>query len=155
MADEVREVRTSGPPIRRLLQELNVRQQRYQRSMAAALGIDRTSLEVVYHLIVAGPSTPSELARATGLSTAVVTQVVKRLEGGGHVDRGRHAADGRKVLVTVRPATAAQAAQHIAPLLARLDALVDGLDGHARSVVSTFLADAAATYRETRPNRDD
>lgn len=146
---------TPEPQIGQLLQELNIRQQRYQRSMAGALGIDRTSLEVVHHLIVAGPSTPSELARATGLSTAVVTQVVTRLESGGHVDRSRHAADGRKVVVTVRPATAEQAAQHIAALLARLDALVDGLDEQARSAVSSFLADAAATYRETRPNRDD
>jgi DNA-binding MarR family transcriptional regulator len=146
---------TTGSEVRRLLQELNVRQQRYQRSMATALGIDRTSLEVVYHLIVAGPSTPSELARATGLSTAVVTQVVQRLEGAGHVDRSRHAADGRKVVVTVRPATADQAARHIAPLLARMDALVDGLDDQARSTVTAFLADAAATYRETRPSRDD
>ena len=146
---------TPGTQIGQLLQELNVRQQRYQRAMAEALGIDRTSLEVVYHLIVAGPRTPSELARATGLSTAVVTQVVKRLEAAGHVDRDRHAADGRKVVVTVRPATADQAAEHIAPLLHRLDSLVDGLDDAARASVSTFLADAAATYRETRPNRDD
>ncbi|WP_369140326.1 hypothetical protein [Modestobacter versicolor] len=66
-----------------------------------------------------------------------------------------HAADGRKVVVTVHPATAEQAAQHIAALLARLDALIDGLDEHSRTTVATFLADAAATYRETRPNRDD
>ena len=56
-----------------------------QRAITAALGIIRTSLEVVYHLIVGGPRTPSELAWATGLSTAVVTQVVKRLESPGHV----------------------------------------------------------------------
>ncbi len=155
MAEDAGGAPTSGAQIGQLLQELNVRQQRYQRSMAAALGIDRTSLEVVYHLIVAGPSTPSELARATGLSTAVVTQVVKRLEGAGHVDRDRHTADGRKVVVTVRPASAEQAAEHIAPLLARLDALVDGLAEHARSAVSAFLADTAATYRETRPHRDE
>ena len=90
----------------------------------------------------------------TGLSTAVVTQVVKRLEAAGHVDRSRHDADGRKVVVTVRPATAQAADQHIAALLGRLDALVGGLDDQARSVVSGFLADAAAAYRETRPNRD-
>lgn len=145
---------TAAAEVRRLLQELNVRQQRHQRAMAAALGIDRTSLEVAYHLIVEGPSTPSELARATGLSTAVVTQVVQRLQAAGHVDRSRHAGDRRKVVVTVRPDTAEQAGLLIAPLLARLDALVDGLDDHARAVVTTFLADTVATYRETRPDRD-
>ena len=56
MPDDVRVAMTSGPQVGQLLQELNVRQQRYQRSMAAALGIDRTSLEVVYHLIVGGPA---------------------------------------------------------------------------------------------------
>ena len=55
----------------------------------------------------------------------------------------------------VRPATADQAAQHIAPLLTRLDALVHSLDDDARSVVTAFLADVTATYRETRPSRDD
>ncbi len=155
MTEDAEVAMTTGPQVRLLLQELNVRQQRYERSMAAALGIDRTSLEVVYHLVVAGPSTPSDLARVTGLSTAVVTQVVKRLETAGHVDRSRHAADGRKVVVTVRPATAQAAAQRIASLLTRLDALVDGLDEDARSAVSDFLADAATAFRETRPNRDE
>ncbi|MET1071787.1 MAG: MarR family transcriptional regulator, partial [Umezawaea sp.] len=128
-----------------------VRQQWFERSMAAALGVDRTSLEVVYHLIARGPSTPTEIARAAGLSTAATAQVLKRLEAGGHVQRAKHASDRRKTVIAVVPETEARANRYVTPVIDGLDELLSAADTDTRETISTFLRAVTDVYTRALP----
>lgn len=140
-----------GSDLLALLQDANVEQQRYERALAARLGIDRTSLEVVHQLVVQGPSSPTALARPLGLSPAVTTQALNRLEAAGHVHRHPHPDDGRKIVVTLDPATSQRVHTVLQPLLTRLDQAVAAFPARDRAAVARFLELAGSTYRETRP----
>ncbi|HEX6346566.1 MarR family winged helix-turn-helix transcriptional regulator [Umezawaea sp.] len=139
------------PHLRELLQVMAVRQQWFERSMAAAMGIDRTSLEVVYHLIARGPSTPTEIARAAGMSTAATAQVLKRLEAGGHLQRAKHATDRRKVVIAVAPETEARATRYVEPVIEGLDGLLAATDAETREKISWFLRSVADVYARALP----
>ncbi|WP_146174998.1 MarR family winged helix-turn-helix transcriptional regulator [Umezawaea tangerina] len=139
------------PHLRDLLQVMAVRQQWFERSMATALGIDRTGLEVVYHLIARGPSTPTDLARAAGLSTAATAQVLKRLEAGGHIRRAKHDSDRRKMVIAVDPGTEALANRYVAPVIEGLDGLLGAADADTREKISSFLRGVADVYTRALP----
>jgi DNA-binding MarR family transcriptional regulator len=86
-----------------------------------------TSDFVLAHLERVGPLRLTELAQAAGVTQPSMTGLVARLSESGLVERGRHAGDGRVVLVGVTEAgTAAldrrrkQTAAHLAEVIATL-----------------------------------
>nr|WP_240894979.1 MarR family transcriptional regulator [Kineococcus siccus] len=125
---------------------MSVRQQRFERAVADGLGIDRTSLDVVYQLIARGPSTPTEVARAVGISTAATTQALKRLDGAGHLQRTQHASDRRKVVVSAAEATAAEADRRFRPLLDAVEELLGGATAEDLERIAWFLRSMADLY---------
>ena len=129
-----------------LLQLMGVRQQQFERSMADALGIDRTSLEVVYQLIRRGPSTPTEVAKGVGMSTAATAQVLKRLDAGGHLERAQHASDRRKVVVSATDRTASEAERYVSPLIAAVGRLLSGATPDDLDAIAWFLGAMADLY---------
>jgi DNA-binding transcriptional ArsR family regulator len=68
---------------------------------AERIGINVTDLNCLNIVALGGPMTAGDLARATGLTTASITGVIDRLEGGGYVRRERDPADRRRVMVTL------------------------------------------------------
>src|ERR1700735_3284659 len=62
---------------------------------AERIGINVTDLNCLNILALSGQLTAGELARATGLTTASITGVLDRLQGGGLVPRGGGAPDRR------------------------------------------------------------
>ena len=86
--------------IRARVQQVAVRQQKFERYLARELAVDAVGLEAMDHLITIGSATPTELARRLDISTAAMTLVLNRLEAAGHVRRERHPSDGRKLVVT-------------------------------------------------------
>jgi DNA-binding MarR family transcriptional regulator len=86
-----------------------------------------TTAFVLGHLERVGPLRLTELAEAAGVTQPSMTGLVTRLSESGLVERGRHAADGRVVLVAVTEAGAAavhrqrhQTAAHLATVIATL-----------------------------------
>jgi DNA-binding MarR family transcriptional regulator len=130
------------------LQQMVVSQQRFERAAADTLGMDRTSLEVIYQLIARGSSTPTELAAAAGLSTAATTQVLKRLDGAGHLQRHRHASDRRKVVISVAEQTTAHAEQLFTPLITALGELLEGATPGDLDKIAWFLRSMTHLYDE-------
>ena len=76
----------------------------YSQAVAERLGINSTDLECLDIIVMRGPVTAGELARATGLTTGAITGVIDRLDRAGFAMRERDAADRRKVLVAALPA---------------------------------------------------
>ncbi|ROP63453.1 MarR family winged helix-turn-helix transcriptional regulator [Curtobacterium sp. ZW137] len=125
--------------IRARVQQVAVRQQRFERHLARALDVDAMGLEAMDHLITSGPATPTELARRLEISTAAMTLVLNRLEGAGHVRRDRHPSDGRKLVVTAASSSSDRAYELVLPMIDGIEELVEGMDAAERATVQTFL----------------
>lgn len=132
--------------IRGQVQQLVLRQQRFERFLARQLGVDAPGLETMDYLISDGTSTPTELARRTGLSTAAMTLVLNRLEGAGHVHREPHPSDGRKLVVTPAERSREQAEQLVQPLVAGMESVIAALSPAERETVERFLVAVIAAY---------
>lgn len=132
--------------IRSRVQQVSVRQQRFERHLAAALSVDAAGLEAMDHLIATGPATPTELARRLEISTAAMTLVLNRLEGAGHVRRERHPSDGRKLVVTAAEQSSDRAYDLVLPLIEGIEGIVDDLDPAERATVQTFLDRLIGVY---------
>lgn len=143
-----------APPsdgIRGRVQAVTARQQRFERYLAAELGLDRPGLEAMDHLISAGPATPTELARRLEISTAAMSLVLNRLEAAGHVARDRHPSDRRKLVVTASDESARQAYARVRPLIDGVEAVIDAMAPADRTVVADFLERLVAVYDEVTP----
>ncbi|WP_189824405.1 MarR family winged helix-turn-helix transcriptional regulator [Streptomyces finlayi] len=138
--------RDPSDDIRAQLRELTLRQQRFERFLGRKLHVDPAGLAVMDHLVNVAPTTPSELARHLGTSTAAMTLVIDRLAAGGHVRREPHPTDRRKVVVTPGEDWSATAFEYVAPLISGITAATEELAPDERAVVARFLARAVAAY---------
>jgi DNA-binding MarR family transcriptional regulator len=84
----------------------------YSQVVAERLGINSTDLECLDFVVMRGPLTAGELAKATGLTTGAITGVIDRLERAGFAQRDRDKDDRRKIRVRALPAIE----RHIYPL---------------------------------------
>ena len=84
----------------------------HSQMTAERLGVNATDLECLDLIVLRGPVTAGDLARATGLTTGAITGVIDRLERAGFAAREPDPSDRRKVRVRVLPAVA----ETVAPL---------------------------------------
>src|SRR5882757_4375726 len=75
----------------------------HQHLIAQRIGLNVTDAECIDFLQEMGPSTAGALAKATGLTTGAITNVIDRLEKAGFVKRGPDPKDRRKVIVSFIP----------------------------------------------------
>ncbi|OZD50164.1 MarR family transcriptional regulator [Rhodococcus sp. 06-1477-1B] len=132
--------------LRARVQRVTLRQQQFERHVAAALSVDSPGLEAMDHLISTGPATPTELARRLGISTAAMTLVLHRLENAGHIRRERHPHDGRKLVVTAVEHSRDRARDLVTPLIDGIERVVDDMDAADRATVQRFLDRLIGAY---------
>jgi DNA-binding MarR family transcriptional regulator len=99
---------TDGPPsddeFARAVRGLALAYQRYRTTVyRERLGLGLSDGALLGALRLDGPSTAGQLAARLNLSTPSITELLDRLERGGHVVRSRHPTDRRKVVVTETP----------------------------------------------------
>jgi DNA-binding MarR family transcriptional regulator len=140
--------------IRAQVQQLHIRQQRFERHLARLLQVDQPGLEAMDHLISTGPATPTELARKVEISTAAMTLVLNRLEGAGHLWRTRHPSDGRKLVVTADEESAEQVHRAVRPVIDGVESLIAAMDDDQRRAVTDFLAGLLKLYDDAIPGAD-
>jgi DNA-binding MarR family transcriptional regulator len=92
---------------------------------------------------------PVELGHRLGMRSASATELVDRLEVGGHVRRVRHPRDRRRVVVEVTEGRGAVLSE-LGPLLARFDRVAGALDAPGRAAVVAYLRAIAAEQRAYR-----
>ncbi len=76
----------------------------HSQMIAERLGVSSTDLECLDLIVMRGPVSAGDLARATGLTTGAITGLIDRLERAGFAAREPDPADRRKVLVRALPA---------------------------------------------------
>jgi DNA-binding MarR family transcriptional regulator len=76
---------------------------RLRLAAADRLGIGASDFDALLLIDATGPMTAGRLAEAMGLTTGAVTGLVDRLQRAGWVQRTRHEADRRQVLIELAP----------------------------------------------------
>jgi DNA-binding MarR family transcriptional regulator len=75
----------------------------FRNALARRLGLNITDSECLSLLAIKGISTPTELARYTGLTTGSATAMLDRLEKAGFIMRKPNPKDRRGVLIEINP----------------------------------------------------
>lgn len=143
-----RHASTSSRDISSQTEQLTIRQQRFERMLAQQLDVDAAGLAAMDHLISAGEATPTELARRLDISTAAMTLVLNRLEAAGHIERGAHPTDRRKVVISAAAPSVESARTQVQPLIDGVEKLVASMTPAEQATVSTFLDAMIAIYDE-------
>jgi DNA-binding MarR family transcriptional regulator len=78
--------------------------QRFDRAVADAVGLNLTDMGCIDVLSQQGPMTAGQLAQHTGLSSGAMTTAIDRLESAGLARRARDEQDRRRVLVELTEA---------------------------------------------------
>lgn len=125
------------------VQQLNAVALQMNQAAAHRIGINQLDLQVVQLLRTSNqPMTASDLARATGISTAAATGLVDRLEAAGYVTRVPDPNDRRRTLVQLaRERLATGVGPAFSPLLQRWN---KALAGYTEAELAT-AADIVAT----------
>lgn len=112
-----------------------------------SMGMGETDLRALHFLIVAENTgtlaTPGAIAQFLGISSASTTKLLDRLEHAGHLRRSPHPSDRRALVITLEPATRAEALRTVGAQQARRVDAARRLDPAAREIVTDFLEDMA------------
>ncbi len=116
--------------------------------LARRLGLGLTDLHAMNHIFSGtDPIGPVELGQRLGIRSASATALVDRLEQAGHVRRGPHPDDRRRVTLVPSEQSAARTMAAMAPMLAGIEAAAASLTDSERVAVTRFLTEAAEAMR--------
>ncbi|MFI9718504.1 MarR family winged helix-turn-helix transcriptional regulator [Streptomyces sp. NPDC052396] len=139
----------------RLIQEVGVAMQRYQRAsdvldqrLADHLGLNRTDLRCLELLLDPTPLSPGELATAAGLTTGGVTTAIDRLTAAGYATRSRDTADRRRVIVRPTEKCFAMVMEIYGPIVAEGSEYLRALDVTTLTRLIDFLRFATDQQHE-------
>jgi DNA-binding MarR family transcriptional regulator len=129
-----------GAAMRRLTAEIDGLDQR----AANHLGINRSDLRCLDVLRGVGPSTPTTLAGAVGMTTGGLSLALDRLEAAGYVTRRPNANDRRSVIVEPTEHLAHAEAEIFGPLVRQMREIIGRYRDADLEVIRDFLDRVAA-----------
>lgn len=140
----------------RLLRQLTVETDRFTEVFGEAHGLHRTDLNALVVIMDSArrgePASPTSLARALHLSASATTAVLDRLEAAGHVVRGPHPSDRRRVGLTMADTAVELGGQFFRPLADELKTAWTAFTEAERDTIARFLSlsiDATIRVRAT------
>jgi MarR family transcriptional regulator, organic hydroperoxide resistance regulator len=99
----------------------------FNTQAAEKAGLGLTDMQMLHMLQLYGPSTPSHLAKWTGLSSGGVTVALDRLEKAGYLRREPNPGDRRSLLITLIPVR-----------LRKVAAMYEGVENETRRLLATL-----------------
>jgi len=120
----------------------------FHGAVASLLGLHPTDYKVLGMLERTGPMSAGEIARASGLAAASVTDLIERLVRKGFARRVRDERDRRKVLLAADPRRTTGARELFASARRSLSRLWEGYSEAELSVIADFLARNAERLRQ-------
>jgi len=109
----------------------------FNSQAAEKAGLSLTDSQMIHTLQLYGPSTPTRLAAATGLSSGGVTVALDRLEKGGYIRREPNPDDRRSLLIHINPSH-----------LLKLKSMYENVEAETRRQLATLpKSDFAAVIR--------
>ena len=123
----------------RLLRRVIVANRRVEKELARHLGVNPTDYRTMGMLLNRGTMTPSELATGLGISPALVSLSLDRLEELGHVERRRGETDRRRRAVTASPGSAAEVRDRLMPVVTASEGCLADFSDDQVEAVETYL----------------
>lgn len=111
----------------------------FRNAIGRKLGLNITDWECMSLLTIKGTSTPTELARHTGLSTGSTTAMLDRLEKVGFIRRTPNPDDRRGVLVDVSTEYRRKAGPLVAGIQIANGKLLAGYTEKELEIIADFL----------------
>ena len=126
----------------RALRDVSALSVLHSQAVAGRLGVSSSDLECLDSIVMRGPLTAGDLARATGLTTGAITGVIDRLDRAGFAKREHDPADRRKVLVRALPAVERRIAPLFKPMEKAALSTLAVYDDKELAFILAFLARA-------------
>ena len=111
----------------------------FSQALAERLGLSSSDLECLDVILLNGPMTAGDIARASGLTSGAITGVIDRLEKAGYVKRQADPDDRRKVMVTALPSIEDRARSATQPMEDANRTLLAGYDDKALALILDFM----------------
>ncbi len=118
----------------------------FRNSIGNKLGLNMTDFEALDLLFFRGVSTPSELAKYTGLSSGSVTAMIDRLEKSGLVERRPNPNDRRGTLIVIVQEAAEKAAPLFASARQAQNKLLAGYAESELELLADYFAQSATMF---------
>lgn len=118
-----------------------------QQALARRLDLGTTDVQALQHLAGGTPMGTVDLAHALKIRSASATVLVDRLEAAGHVRRGPHPSDRRRITLTVSEAARTEVRAALAPLVDAITRLTGSLEPDHAESVARFLGDTTEILR--------
>ncbi|HUQ07445.1 MAG TPA: MarR family transcriptional regulator [Kofleriaceae bacterium] len=131
---------------------------RLRLATAERLGVGASDLDALLLVDTAGPLTAGRIAEAMAVTTGAVTGLIDRLERAGWVQRTRHEADRRQVLIELVPERREAIANHWRERERMVLAAAGDVDDATLAACARFLdgvADRMAEGSAQRPDADE
>jgi DNA-binding MarR family transcriptional regulator len=127
----------------------------FHSAIAQSMGLDPTAYKTLFLLRRLGPLSAGEIARATGLATASVTDLIDRLVAKGYVSRGAHPTDRRRIVVALMAESVAAARPGFGVPNPSIETLFDRYDAQQLEVIADFLKRNALRLTEDLAHLDE
>ena len=128
-------------PATRLLRRVVVANRRVETALAGHLGVNATDYRTMGLLLNTGPMTPGQLAERLGVSAALVSLSLERLEVMGHVERRPDATDRRRRTVTAARRSAGEVRGRLMPVVTASERCLAGFDERQVEAVERYLGE--------------
>jgi DNA-binding MarR family transcriptional regulator len=120
----------------------------FRNALGRKLGLNVTDSECLSLLSIRGTSTPTELARYTGLTTGATTAMLDRLEKAGFVRRRPNPKDRRGVLVEITEKWSRTAGPFVTGVQRAHHELIAGYSAEELQTIADFLTRFTQNVRE-------
>ncbi|HEY4198652.1 MAG TPA: MarR family transcriptional regulator [Mucilaginibacter sp.] len=121
-----------------------------QYAIAQEAGLQASEAECIDFLTDMGPSTAGALAKATGLTTGAITNLVDRLERAGFVKRSADPRDRRKVIVSVIAEKKEDIGAHYAGLAASVQELLSSYSQEELQFLIRYMSSLTNVYETVK-----
>jgi DNA-binding MarR family transcriptional regulator len=122
----------------------------FRNIVGARLGVNVTDMECLGLLFYKGLSTPSELARYTGLSSGAATAMLDRLEKGGLIERRPNPDDRRGTLIILLKSGAERVGPWFSSVRQEQNELVSSYSEEELLILSDFFERSTRMWEDER-----
>ena len=122
----------------------------FHQTVGQLLGINVTDMKCLDVITLKGFTTPSELARHTGLSSGATTAMIDRLEKAKLIRRRPHPSDRRGTIVTLSERAMRDLPAFFESLAKAMQALVSRYSARDLEVLNDFFSKVVILWKEER-----
>jgi len=130
--------------------EYGIQMTLYRNMIFEKLGINGTDMECLGFLLSKRISTPTELAKYTGISSGATTAMLDRLEKGGFIERRPNPDDRRGTLIVLAKSGAGRVAPWYAPVGKAQEELILNYSEDELQLISGFFECYAKIWEQER-----